>query len=105
MNTTASNELNAKARSNDRDSQVTDTLASKAHETVDRVANGARHAERDVRAGVDKLADTARTSEARARETVDAGVDKTSAYVRENPLLSAGLAFAAGVVLSSLLRR
>jgi ElaB/YqjD/DUF883 family membrane-anchored ribosome-binding protein len=75
---------------------TTDQLASRMHETVDRVADTARTAERHIRA---------RAAEQRALEALESNLQKARSYVEENPLLSAGLAFAAGVVLSGLLTR
>jgi ElaB/YqjD/DUF883 family membrane-anchored ribosome-binding protein len=38
-------------------------------------------------------------------EATDATLKAARAYVRENPIISAGIAFAAGIALSGLLRR
>jgi ElaB/YqjD/DUF883 family membrane-anchored ribosome-binding protein len=75
------------------------------HETVDRVADTARTAERHIRARAAELGDQARESEERALEALESNLQKARSYVEENPLLSAGIAFAAGVVLSGLLTR
>jgi ElaB/YqjD/DUF883 family membrane-anchored ribosome-binding protein len=40
-----------------------------------------------------------------ARSAADEGVRRARSYIETNPVLSAGIAFAAGVILSSLLRR
>jgi ElaB/YqjD/DUF883 family membrane-anchored ribosome-binding protein len=84
---------------------TTDQLASRMHETVDRVADTARTAERHIRARAAELGDQARESEERALEALESNLQKARSYVEENPLLSAGIAFAAGVVLSGLLTR
>ena len=57
---------------------TTDRFAAKAHDAVDSVAERAQRAEREVR---------------------------TASYIESNPLAFAGIAFAAGVLLSSLFRR
>lgn len=80
-----------------------DNLAERAHPAVDKLASGAHGA-------VDRLAEMADATSAR----VSAGTERfnatrervsenCSAYVRENPLASLGIAFLAGVVLSRLL--
>jgi ElaB/YqjD/DUF883 family membrane-anchored ribosome-binding protein len=84
---------------------TTDQLASRMHETVDRVADTARTAEKHIRARAAELGDQARETEERALEVLEANLQKARTYVEENPLLSAGIAFAAGVVLSGLLTR
>jgi ElaB/YqjD/DUF883 family membrane-anchored ribosome-binding protein len=75
------------------------------HETVDRVADTARTAEQHIRARAAELGDQARETEERALEALESNLKKARSYVEENPLLSAGIAFAAGVILSSLLTR
>jgi ElaB/YqjD/DUF883 family membrane-anchored ribosome-binding protein len=97
---TEANNLSAKDRG-----RTAERLASMAHDTIDRVADGAARAENEVREGAAKLADKARESEERVIESADAGLKAARQYVRENPILSAGIAFAAGLVMSGLLRR
>lgn len=84
---------------------TTDQLASRMHETVDRVAETARNAEQHIRARASTLGDNARDTEERALKALEGKLQKAKSYVQENPLLSAGLAFATGVILSSLLTR
>ena len=105
MNEIPSAEGNQNATPSRRAGQTTDHLAAKAHETVDRVARTAAEAEADVRARAADVARKARQSEERAIEAAEETLSKAEAYVRKNPLLSAGIAFAAGVALSTLLRR
>jgi ElaB/YqjD/DUF883 family membrane-anchored ribosome-binding protein len=75
------------------------------HETVDRVADTARTAEQHIRARAAELGDQARETEERALEALESNLNKARSYVEENPLMSAGIAFAAGVILSGLLTR
>jgi ElaB/YqjD/DUF883 family membrane-anchored ribosome-binding protein len=84
---------------------TSDRLASKAHETVDKVAETAKHAEQQARSAAAKTAEKAREAQDQIRAAADEGFDKVRTYVERNPLASAGIAFAAGIVLSSLLRR
>ncbi|HEY7672465.1 MAG TPA: DUF883 C-terminal domain-containing protein [Gammaproteobacteria bacterium] len=86
-------------------SQTTDHLATKMHETVDRVAETARNAEQHIRSRVADLGDHARETEERALRTLESNWQKARSYVQDNPLMSAGIAFATGVILSSLLTR
>jgi ElaB/YqjD/DUF883 family membrane-anchored ribosome-binding protein len=75
------------------------------HETVDRVAETARTAEQQIRARAAELGDQARETEERALQALESNLQKARTYVEENPLMSAGIAFAAGLILSSLLTR
>lgn len=84
---------------------ATDQLASMAHDTVDRVAGAAANAEHRVRGAAARTADQAREMQDQARSAADEGVRRARSYIETNPVLSAGIAFAAGVILSSLLRR
>jgi ElaB/YqjD/DUF883 family membrane-anchored ribosome-binding protein len=84
---------------------MTDRLASMAHDTVDRVAEVATEAEREVRVAAKRAAKQADAVREQALAAADENISKLRGYVEENPLLSAGIAFAAGMVVVSLLRR
>jgi ElaB/YqjD/DUF883 family membrane-anchored ribosome-binding protein len=84
---------------------TTDHLASRMHETVDRVAESARTAEQQIRSRAAELGETARETEERALKALEGNWKKARSYVEENPLMSAGIAFATGLILSSLLTR
>jgi ElaB/YqjD/DUF883 family membrane-anchored ribosome-binding protein len=79
--------------------------AEAVHEGVDRI-------EEKLEAGEERLRDAAASAEEKVQEARDrAGEDFTvlaeqaRGYVREHPLAAAAVAFAAGVVFVSLLRR
>lgn len=76
------------------DHATTDHLSERAHETVDRIAKTAGKGEERIR---HEAADV--------KERSDETLQSISAYVRDNPLTSLGLAFAAGALLSALRRR
>lgn len=84
---------------------TTDRLARRAHETVDRVARSSAEAETRLREQAEVAADKVRETEQRARQAAERSADNVAAYIQDNPLLSAGIAFVAGVFLSGLLRR
>lgn len=90
---------------NASDHVTTDYLADKAHETVDRMAKGSADAETKIREKAEVAAEKLRDTEKRAKEAVDRSTEGVTDYIRENPLMSAGMAFVAGVFLSGLLRR
>lgn len=85
--------------------RTTEHLARKAHETVDRVAEKSAGAEAELRERADQGAEKLRETEERARKAAEESAEKFSGYIRENPMTSAGIAFVAGVFISSMLRR
>ena len=95
----------AGSRNGESSNPTTERLASMAHDTVDRVAEVANEAEREVRGAAARTARQAKEVGEQAMEAADENISKLRAYVEENPLLSAGVAFAAGMVLVSLLGR
>ena len=66
---------------------TTQRFAAKAHETVDSIAERAERAEREVRGTAERAAERAAT------------------YLESAPLAVVGLAFVAGVLLSTMIRR
>jgi ElaB/YqjD/DUF883 family membrane-anchored ribosome-binding protein len=93
------------SRNSESDNPTTDRLASMAHDTIDRVAEAANHAEREVRAAATRTAAHARDMHDQAKESADDHLRKARSFVEENPFASAVFAFVAGVVLSALIRR
>lgn len=87
------------------DTKTTDRLAEKAHETVDRVAERSASAEREVRDQARKASKQIHRSEEKARELASESARQVENYIEKNPLISAGIAFVAGLALSALLRR
>jgi ElaB/YqjD/DUF883 family membrane-anchored ribosome-binding protein len=84
---------------------TTDRVADKAHRTIDGAAEAANEAERELRRTATETAERVKRSEEQFVAAVDENVEKVKAYIEKNPIASAGIAFVAGLVLSSLLRR
>jgi ElaB/YqjD/DUF883 family membrane-anchored ribosome-binding protein len=84
---------------------TTDRFAAAAHETVDSIAERAQRAEREVRGAAERTAEQAREFQEHATERAEQTIRRAGSYVENNPLAFAGIAFAAGVLLSTLLRR
>jgi ElaB/YqjD/DUF883 family membrane-anchored ribosome-binding protein len=76
-----------------------------AHETIDRVGERAARVEEQVRDTAAQAADRARELRDQASEKLQDQLEGVSLYIRKHPLQSAAIAFAAGVLVSSLLRR
>ncbi len=87
------------------DAATTEALASKAHETIDRFADRSARAESRIRDEADAAVKKVRETEKQARDAADKSAEQVMDYVKENPLMSAGIAFVAGALLSSFLRR
>ncbi len=88
-----------------KESMVTDRFAAKAHDAVDSVAERAQRAEREVRGAAARTAEQAREFQEQATERAEQTLRRTTSYIESNPLAFAGIAFAAGVLFSTLLRR
>ena len=84
---------------------TTDRLASMAHESIDRVTPKANRAETEMRDTAARTAEGVKHLEEQALDTARDGLHKSYAFIEKNPLMSAGIAFAAGAMLSMLIRR
>ena len=86
-------------------SSTSDRLASMAHETIDRVTPKANRAEHEVRGAAARAGDGAKLLQEHAVEAAEERLRRVRSFVETNPLTTAGIAFAAGVLLISLIRR
>ena len=84
---------------------TSDRLASMAHETIDRVTPEANRAEHEVRGAAARAADGAKLMQGHAVEAAEQNVRNLRSYIESNPLITAGMAFAAGALLSAWVRR
>lgn len=83
----------------------TKRAAAVAHETVDVLQERLEPREERLREAAQTAEEQLREATERARETYKDLADEARAYVREHPLTSAALAFAAGVIVISWIRR
>jgi ElaB/YqjD/DUF883 family membrane-anchored ribosome-binding protein len=91
--------------SSDFGNSSSDRLASMAHETIDRVTPKANRVEHEVRGAAARAGDSAKLLQERAVEAAEENLRKVRSFIETNPLTTAGIAFAAGVLLISLIRR
>lgn len=84
---------------------TTDRFSERAHESVDHVARTAGKAEKRLRHEAANAQTRARVAGHKARKRSDDTLDSISDYARDNLLVSVGLAFVAGALLSFLRRR
>ncbi|GAA59147.1 hypothetical protein P20652_1006 [Pseudoalteromonas sp. BSi20652] len=84
---------------------LTEKATSAAHDAVDALSNKAATAESSVRKGASSSAEALSEKQLIAREKLSECSAKTRAFASENPLATAGIAFAAGMLITSLFRR
>jgi ElaB/YqjD/DUF883 family membrane-anchored ribosome-binding protein len=89
----------------DKGETTTDRFAARAHETVDTIAERAQRAEREVRQAAERTADQARHLRDEYTDAAEQNLRRATSYVESRPLAFAGIAFIAGVLVSTLLRR
>jgi ElaB/YqjD/DUF883 family membrane-anchored ribosome-binding protein len=88
-----------------KDPTTTDRVAAKAHEAVDTIAERAQRAERDVRSAAERTVEQARQLRDDYADTAEQGLRRAASYIESNPLAFVGIAFVAGVLLSTMMRR
>jgi ElaB/YqjD/DUF883 family membrane-anchored ribosome-binding protein len=84
---------------------TTERYAAKAHETVDDIAERAQRAERGVRGAAERTVERARELQEEYTDTAEQSLKRVTSYVESHPLAVVGMAFVAGVLFSSLIRR
>ena len=84
-------------------SPVTNKASAALHKTVDTLAEKAAGTEEKLRSTATHSAESIAAQQKAIQDKWQAS--KVRNYATENPLATAGIAFAAGVLLSSLLRR
>lgn len=72
---------------------------------VEKVSNSAREAKERVKDSVSDAAKSVKSASHDAREASADALETVSDYVREHPLMTIGVAFAAGALIYSILRR
>ena len=84
---------------------TTERLASMAHETINGVTPKASRAEQELRGAAMKAAESAKHLREHATAATEDNLRKLRSYAASHPLVTAGIAFAAGALLSALIRR
>ena len=83
--------------------RVIDRASEAARPAVDRLASGAHQAIDRLAGAATSAAETVDTKAGQLRDAQERMVDDCRDYVRDNPVMSVGLAVAAGFLLSRLL--
>ncbi|MGJ7456535.1 DUF883 family protein [Halomonas sp. RA08-2] len=85
--------------------EITDQVAGKAQEALNRAAQTAGTAEEYTREHISHADERVREAATHGRERADDVLERVNTYVRDKPLTSIGLAFVAGVLYKTLTRR
>lgn len=87
------------------EAKTTTQAAERVHDIVDGVADKAADIEKKTRAGVDVAADKAQEAKTEIEREVREAAGSIENFIRKQPVTTAALAFAAGVIATALLRR
>lgn len=83
---------------------ITDKAATQLHETIDSTADTVGDAEEKVRETITSTNEKITDTKERAQGKNEEMIETVTEYVNENPVASVGIAFAAGIIASRLLR-
>jgi ElaB/YqjD/DUF883 family membrane-anchored ribosome-binding protein len=80
-------------------------VASLAHESIDKASDKAEKVEKKLRAEAGRIADKSSETAADAKKRFEESMSALEGFIKEKPFAAAGIAFAAGVIGSMLIRR
>ena len=84
---------------------TTERVAKTAHDVIDETAAKTAPVEVKLRDKATHAGEKVEATQEKARDQIDESLEKMESFVKERPVTSAGIAFAAGVLVSTLLRR
>lgn len=87
------------------DAPLTERSVAAAHEAIDNLSARIAKTEKSVREMVSGSGSNFSEKQEELKTRMDESMERTRQYVEENPLMAAGIAFAAGAVVAALLRR
>ncbi|MEO3680375.1 DUF883 C-terminal domain-containing protein [Rheinheimera sp. FR7-31] len=102
--TSTNSQANSKANSG-LNSPVTAKASEAAHHAVDAVAAKAANAEDSLRKTAASSQETLAHKQEEIKQQLQSSYSKTRELAAQNPLATAGIAFAAGMLVTALLRR
>ncbi len=80
-------------------------VSSIAHDAIDSASDRAEKVEKKLRAEADQLAEKSSAAAADAKRQLEDSVNGLDKFVRERPFTAAGIAFAAGVLGTLLVKK
>ena len=100
---TTSSKTNPKDVPTDSATPIADKITETLHQSVDTLSGHATTAEENLRHSAAASAESMSEKQQQARQYWDQSA--VGKFTKENPVATAGIAFAAGMLLSSFLRR
>lgn len=94
-----------KAQAEAKSAPFTEKAQSAAHETIDKAAARASAAEERLRDTVENSSESLAGKKAALEVEMNTAADQARKFIVENPLMAAGIAFTAGLLISSLLSK
>lgn len=80
-------------------------VSSIAHDAIDSASDKAEQVERKLRSEADRIAEKSSETAAQAKDKLEESLNGVDRFIRERPFAAAGIAFAAGVVGTLLIRK
>jgi ElaB/YqjD/DUF883 family membrane-anchored ribosome-binding protein len=105
MSITHNHPEKTKQGGNSSSAPTTEYIRSTAHEMVDNAADRAEDVEKKVRVEAARVAEKAEASKAEAEQLLRKSLKKVDSFVHQRPVAVAGIAFAAGMFATMLLKR
>lgn len=84
---------------------LTERTVAAAHDAIDNLSARMAKTEKSVRDMVSGSGQNLSEKQQEMKNRMDESVERVRQYVEENPLMAAGIAFAAGAIVAALLRR
>jgi ElaB/YqjD/DUF883 family membrane-anchored ribosome-binding protein len=84
---------------------TTERVAKAAHAVVDEAAAKAKVVEEEIRDRAEQAGEALEETQQVASEQAEQYLKKAESFVSERPMFAAGIAFAAGVLATAMLRR
>lgn len=99
------NSVKNKTEINESGSPLTEKATAAAHHAVDAMSTKAASAEETIRKTASESSEAWHQRQEQLQQQLESGYQRTRSFAAENPVAAAGIAFAAGVLLTALLRR
>jgi ElaB/YqjD/DUF883 family membrane-anchored ribosome-binding protein len=88
-----------------QDKTETERIVRVLHDALDRLAEQAGGAEEQVRDSAESVRERVRSTKQQVRARSNEAANAVDDYVDDHPWAAVGIAFGAGIILSSILRR
>lgn len=103
-NSTQATQKTTPASKNVTDAPTTEKVREVAHEAIDNAATRAEPVERRIRDGAADAQEKFHEKKEAAAEQIEDSLASVESFIKARPMTAAGIAFAAGILASRLLR-